>query len=180
MKNRLGFTLIELLISVTVLAVIISSGVNIFFRSLRDSSRSDLRKIIDERSRIMIVSLTRYLREAKLISLDGVSHSACVTAGMVVGTSLVAADIYGVESTLSLSAGKISSVAGSTTLILNPETAISVAQQPGGVPLFTWYCSLGVPDRLTTKFNLAAVGEGGAGTINSDYVFDLTLRNSGQ
>ncbi len=182
MKKLNGFTLIELVVSLAVLAFIISSGVNLFLRSLRDTSRSDLRKQVDERARVILGSLTRYFREAEIVSLSGQTRITCLaTPAGVIGSSLVASDFYGVNSTFSittvgLDSNRLASVSA-TTLVLNPETATEVIVIS---PLFTWYCSAGVPDRIKMQFQIKATGEEGTGTTTENYVLDLTLRNTGK
>lgn len=176
MKKIKGFTLIELVVSLAVLALIISSGVNLFFRSLRDTSRSDLRKQVDERARVVLGSLSRYFREAKIVSLNTQDRTACLGAGStgILGSSLVASDLYGVNSAFSIANDKL----GSNSAILNPETSIKLSVPSGS--LFTWYCSAGVPDRIKMQFRITAEGEEGTGTTFEDYVLDLTLRNTGK
>ncbi|MBI1871811.1 type II secretion system protein [Candidatus Collierbacteria bacterium] len=178
MKKLNGFTLIELVVSLAVLAFIISSGVNLFLRSLRDTSRSDLRKQVDERARVILGSLTRYFREAEIVSLSGQTRTTCLaTPAGITGSSLVASDFYGVNSTFSISNGQLAS-ASASTLILNPEASVTVSTTSN--PFFTWYCSAGVPDRIKMQFRITAVGEEGSGTTYEDYVLDLTLRNTGK
>lgn len=177
MKKINGFTLIELVVSLAVLALIVSSGVNLFFRSLRDTSKSDLRKQVDERARVILGSLTRYFREAEIVSLSGSTRTTCISSGSITGSSLVASDLYGNNSTFSISNAQLASTSAST-LILNPETSITISTV--STPLFSWYCSAGVPDRIKMQFRITAEGEEGTGTTYEDYVLDLTLRNTGK
>ncbi len=174
-NSRAGFTLIELMVSVAVMAIIISSGVNIFFRSLQNSSSSDLKRQVDTRSRVILDSLSRYLREARIVSLDGFSRTNCYKFGSLSGSSLVTNDIYSVPSTISLNGAVLASSSAFGTLNLNPESTISVVPIPPATSIFTWKCAAGRADNLEIQIRISA-----GGGVYNDFIENLTLRNTGQ
>ncbi|OGD71181.1 hypothetical protein A3A84_02295 [Candidatus Collierbacteria bacterium RIFCSPLOWO2_01_FULL_50_23] len=173
-----GFTLIELMVAVGIIAILAGTGAAIFSRSLRGTSQIEIRRTLDDRSRLITSGLGRFFREGVAISLDGQSRNACLTAGSLNGDSLVIEAIDELLSTISESGGQISSVSAET-VVINPE-GVTVIHKPGLGYYFSWYCSLGVPDRLVMQFNATSTSQQGDSIVNNDYIIEVTMRNSGQ
>lgn len=177
--GRQGFTLIELMVAIVVLAILSTAGVNIFYRSLRGSSQVELRRALDDRSRLIMSALGRYIREGRIVSLSGVDKNSCVASGQATGTSLVIRALDDLDSTISLTGGQISSSSAEGTVVMNPGTEYTISQADT-TPLFTWYCASGVADRVLVNFRGSSVSNEGDVTVTKDYSLDLILRNSGQ
>ena len=171
MDVRRGFTLIELVVSVGVMAVVISGGVNLFFRALRSSSAADSKRQIDSRSRVILGSLSRFLQETKISSLDGQDRSSCLTLGSLTGSDIVVTGLDGEQTTITLTAGKLAS----GSMILNPEDSVTVSTVPPLNNLFTWNCNGGVADQIEMQVRISTGAE-----VYSDFTLGLTLRNTGQ
>lgn len=173
-----GFTLIELMVGVAVLAILTTTGVAVFLGSLRGSSQVEIRRTLDNRARLLLNGLARFLREAKITSLSGTDRTACLTNGSATGDSLVVEGLDGLTTTLSVSSGMLSSVSAQT-VVLNPES-VTLDRKSGLTYYFTWYCAAGVPDRLVMEFEATSVGTEGDTSLSNDYILDVVLRNTGQ
>lgn len=177
--KRKGFTLIELMVSISVLALISAAGMGIFFRSIRDSSKSELTKSIDDRSRVIIASLTRYLREGQITNLDSYTRQDCLV-GVVTGTNLTVRGFDGLISQITLNSGQLASVSASGSQIYNPETGFTITNINASTPLFSWTCQAGVSDTITVSMKMLMNGDATTGTVSKDYIFNIILRNTGQ
>lgn len=181
-KNNLfrcgGFTFIELVVAVGVLGIMATAGVAVFSRSLRGSSQVEMRRTLDDRARLILDSLARFLREGRVMTLTGQGRTACLGSGSITGDSLVVRALDGLNTTFSISNGQLSSASG-TSVVLNP-TNVTVGRKSGLDYYFTWYCQYGIPDRLVMEFEATATGVEGESGISNDYILDLVMRNSGQ
>lgn len=179
MRKSKGFTLIELMVAIVILALLSATGVNIFYRSIRGTSQVELRKALDDRSRLIMAALGRFIREGKIVSLDGVSKESCVTDGETTGSSLVIRSLDNIETTLSLSDGQVSSASSLGTIVFNPDETYTV-DLVDATPFYTWYCANGVADRILINFRGNSISTEGDVTATKDYSVDVILRNSGQ
>jgi len=182
--QSIGFTLIELMIAVGVLAILTSTGAAIFSRTLRGSSDVELRRALDDRARVITRGLSRFFMEGKMVSLAlppgaAQDRSSCLAAGQITGNVAVIQAPDGLDTTLNVDTGIISSTSGVISVSLNPES-VTVNHKSGLGYYFTWYCSKGSPDRLTMTFNAASIGQQGEVGLGEDYVVDVIMRNSGQ
>lgn len=178
MRQR-GFTFIELLLAVGIIGLMATAGVNIFLRSLRGSSQIELRRTLDDRARLILDGMGRFFREGRVVSLDGQTRSTCQQVGSLTGDSLVVKSLDDLETTLSISAGLLSSASAATTVVINPES-VTLGYGTGLSYYFNWVCSSGVPDRLQMLFKAASIGTEGDAILTNDYDLAVILRNSGQ
>lgn len=176
--KKCGFTLVELMVAVGVIGILAATGVAIFLRALRGSSQTEIRQTLDGRARLITGSLSRFFYEGKIVTLDGQTKTACLISGQLNGNSLVVAGLDGLTSTISESGGQISSVSAQS-VVINPES-VTVDHKSGLGYYFSWYCGSGVPDRLMMQFTATSLGQQGDTSVTSDYVIDVTMRNSGQ
>lgn len=174
-----GFTLIELMISIVILAILSASGVNIFYRAIRGSSQLELRKTIDDKSRLVLSSVSRFVREGKVVSLNGSNKESCLPNGSATGNILIIRALDDISSTITVSGGTISSASALGTIVLNPDSNFTLTQADS-TPIFTWYCSGGVVDRLLFNFRANSISSEGEPTATKDYSVDMILRNTGQ
>lgn len=170
-----GFTLMELIVAVGIIGLLASAGSAIFFRSLRGSSQTEIRQTLDGRVRLVTSSLSRLFLEGKIISLDTMTRTDCLSVGSVSGSSLIMSGLDNLPSTISISDGLISS----DSAVINPES-VTVDYATGLAYYFVWYCGPGVPDRLVMKFSATYSGQQGDTGVSNDYDVDVTMRNSGQ
>lgn len=175
-----GFTLIELMVSIVILAILSAGGVNIFYRSIRGTSQLELRKTLDDKSRLILSSVSRFVREGKIVSLNGINKEACLPSGSTTGNILVLRALDDIVTTITISGGSISSSSAIGTIVLNPDLASYTVTQADTTPLFTWYCSGGVADRMLFNFRATSVSSDGEPSVIKDYAADMILRNTGQ
>ncbi len=173
-----GFTFIELLLAIVILAILATTGSAIFLHSLRGTSATELRRTLDDRARLILDSMGRFLREGQITGLAGQTRANCLAGGSVNGDVLSVKALDGLTTNFSVSAGMLSSISGQT-VVINPE-GVTIAYKAGIGYFFTWYCSGGVPDRIMMQFTATSTGLGGDTSINSDYVLDTVSRNSSQ
>lgn len=175
----------ELVVSVGILAILTTTGVVIFMRTLRAASQVEIRKTLDGRARLVLNGLARFLQEGVVVSLDGSGRSACLVngSGFWNGDSLVVAALDNLETTFSVDAsGRISSASAlplPKTVYLNSSDEATFSKM-SGFNYFTWYCKNGVPDRLRIRFRGTAVGQEGDSGVGNDYDLEVVMRNSGQ
>lgn len=181
MRLNRGYTLIELVVAVGILAVLTTTGVMIFMRTLRASSQVEIRKTLDGRAKLVLNSLARFLSEAEATELEGVGRFDCLSAGSLEGDTLKVMALDNIETSFSVSGGTLASIAAILvqTINLNEATEVSFGKA-GGVDYFTWYCLNGVPDRLRMRFKATAVGQEGDAGVSNDYDLEVVMRNSGQ
>ena len=178
MRN-IGFTLIELMVAIVILSILSAAGVNLFYRSLRGTSQLELRKSLDDRSRLILSVVGRFVREGKVISLDWVTKESCATVGNQTGSTMVIQALDNVNSTISISNGQMSSVSANGSIVINPDPSFTITTVDE-TPFFTWYCSSGVSDRVLFNFRANSIGDSGETTATKDYLTDMILRNTGQ
>jgi len=178
MKKK-GFTLIELMVAIVILTILSTAGVNIFYRSIRGTSQLELRKSLDDRSRLILSVVGRFIREGKVVSLDGVSKESCAVTGNQTGSSLVIQALDNLNSTISISAGVMSSASANGSIVINPDPSFTLTTVDE-TPFFTWFCSSGVSDRVLFSFRANSISESGETTASKDYLTDMILRNTGQ
>lgn len=178
MRKKTGFTLTELMVGVGVLAILATTGVAIFLRSLRGSSQVEIRRTLDGRARLILNGLARFLREAEAVALSGTTRATCLASGSATGDSLVVTALDGLTTTLSVSSGMLSS-ASAQTVVLNPES-VTLARKSGLGYYFIWYCQRGISDRVVMEFNATSIGQEGDTAVNNDYLLEVILRNTGQ
>lgn len=177
--RRRGFTFIELLLAVGIIGLLAAAGVNIFLRSLRGSSQIELRRTLDDRARLVLDGLGRFFHEGRVVSLDGQTRSTCLAGGSITGDSLVVKSLDNLETTFSVSTGRLSSASGTTTVVINPES-VTLEHWTGLAYYFNWVCSSGAPDRLRMLFKAASMGTEGDAILTNDYDLTVVMRNSGQ
>jgi len=170
-----GFTLMELIVAVGIIGILAATGAAIFFRSLRGSSQTEIRQTLDGRVRLITSSLSRFLLEGEIFSLDSVDRTSCLSSGQVSGDSLEVVGLDNLISTISVTNGVISSASAE----INPES-VTVEHQGVLGYYFIWYCGNGVPDRLVMKFSATYSGQQGDTGVSGDYDIEVTMRNSGQ
>ena len=170
-----GFTLMELIVAVGIIGILAATGAAIFFRSLRGSSQTEIRQTLDGRVRLITSSLSRFLLEGEIFSLDSVDRTSCLSSGQVSGDSLEVVGLDNLISTISVTNGVISSASAE----INPES-VTVEHQGVLGYYFIWYCGIGVPDRLVMKFSATYSGQQGDTGVSGDYDIEVTMRNSGQ
>lgn len=163
-----GFTLIELITVVSVLAVLITAGMSIFYRSLRGSSKVEVSKSLDTEVQHVINSMSRLIRESRMVSVDGNDRDVCFAQGSVSGSLLVVEDFGGHTTTYSLSGGRIAS---------NSAFLSSVGVNLSNL-LFTWKCKADSFDGLSVGFDASVLGDDGSTSANGSYDFNLLIRNS--
>ncbi len=174
-----GFTLMELIVAVGIIGILAATGAAIFFRSLRGSSQTEIRQTLDGRVRLITSSLSRFLLEGEIFSLDSTDRDNCLSSGQVSGNSLEVVGLDGLHSTISVDLnGWISSVSGQS-VVINPES-VTVGHKTGLGYYFIWYCGNGVPDRLVMRFAATYSGQQGDTGVSGDYDIEVTMRNSGQ
>lgn len=178
MRQR-GFTFIELLLAVGIIGLMTAAGVNIFLRSLRGSSQIELRRTLDDRARLILDGLGRFFHEGRVVSLDGQTRPTCQQVGSITGDSLVVKSLDDLETTFSVSAGLLSSVSATTTVVINPES-VTLEHWTGLAYYFNWVCSPGTPDRLQMLFKAVSAGTEGDANLTNDYDLTVVMRNSGQ
>lgn len=172
MKNILkGYTLIELVVTVALLAIVLTGGTAIFYRSFRSSGISDVQTTVNNSLRSLDEMLERTLRYGTVFGVGGKYRDDCLASAVgVSGNSLAVRDIFGGEATYTfLPNGTVSSNSG--VIISNSEITVTKLQ-------FTWYCRSGVNDKmnLLIEANSSAVtGENASSTLNKD----INLLNSG-
>ena len=174
-----GFTFTELLVAVGIIGLMATTGVNIFLRSLRGSSQIELRRTLDDRARLILDGMGRFLREGRVVSLGGQTRSSCLQAGSITGDTLAVKSLDDLTTTLSVSAGLLSSASATTTVVINPES-VTLEHQTGLAYYFNWVCSSGAPDRLQMLFKAASTGTEGDAILTNDYDLTVIMRNSGQ
>jgi len=167
-KKQKGFTLIELITVISVLALLVITGMTVFYRSLRGSSRIEVQKNLEIETQHVISSMSRLIREGEIVSVNGNDRDVCFQSGSLSGTVLVVEDSHGHSTTYSLSGGRISS--GSA--FLNTE-GVEVTDF-----LFVWSCGGGSFDNLNISFAASALGDDGSRGPSDEYSFDLLIRNS--
>ncbi len=169
-NRQAGFTLMEMLASVAVLMVLVVTAVGMFSRSLKSSAYVESQRLLDSSARSIIDSMTKYLRESKVVSLGPWTRLDC--PGTFSGTSLVVRGIDGALSNFSLSGTNIASNSSN----LNP-TSVEI-----GSFSTEWTCGSGQPDRLEINFSenvVTTYREGLDGSVRTkNYTFGTTLRNS--
>lgn len=168
-----GFTLMEMLASVTVLMVLAVTAVGMFSRSLRSSAYVESQRLLDGSAKTIIDSMSRYLRESRMVSLDGMDKEVCIISGSIAGSNLVVTGSDAVNSTFELQGDNIAS----NSSILNPES-VEISNF-----LVDWTCTQGTPDKLDIGFSArlssATNFEGIEDNLKlKDYSFGITLRNS--
>jgi len=168
----------ELIVAVGIIGILAATGAAIFFRSLRGSSQTEIRQTLDGRVRLITSSLSRFLLEGEIYSLDSTDRVNCLSTGQISGNSLEVVGLDNLTSVISESGGKISSVSG-VTVVINPES-VTVSHKTGLGYYFIWYCGRGVPDRLLMKFSATYLGQQGDTGVSGDYDIEVTMRNSGQ
>jgi len=178
MKKR-GFTLIELMVAIVILTILSTAGVNIFYRSIKGTSQLELRKALDDRARLILSIVGRFVREGRVMSLDGISKETCVQSGSQTGSSLVIKALDNIETTISIANGQMSSASANGTIVINPDPTFTLITSDE-TPYFTWYCSSGVSDRVLFSFRANSISESGETTASKDYLTDMILRNTGQ
>jgi prepilin-type N-terminal cleavage/methylation domain-containing protein len=167
-KRNLGFTLIELITVVSVLAILITAGMTIFYRALRGSSRVEVQKSLDTEAQHVINSMSRLIRESEIVFVDGSSRDICFSSQTVSGSSLTVADIDGNTTTYSLSNGRIAS---NSAFLSSVEVDLSHLS-------FEWKCKSNSFDSLNVGFDASVVGDDGSTSADGSYSFDLLIRNS--
>lgn len=178
MKNIFtGYTLIELIVTVSLLAMILTGGTAIFYRSFRSSSISDVQTVVNNGLRSLDEMLEGTLRYGTVIRVTGDSgdkyRADCLESGEtgVVGDTLVVNDSLGESATYTFLSddGTVSSNSG--VIISNPEITVINLQ-------FTWYCRSGVNDKMNLLIEAtssAKTGEEATGILSKD----INLYNSG-
>jgi type II secretory pathway pseudopilin PulG len=175
LNYEVGFTLMEMLASVAVLMVLTVTAVSMFSRSLKSSTYVESQRLVDSSAKTVIDAMSRYLREAKITTLNTSDKVTCLTTGSIVGGSpavLVMEGLDGYPSTFTLSGGGIAS--NSSRLTPESVTVTNFA--------INWICGYGQPDRLDVSFTARVGGtnyEGvDTGSADRNYSFGVTLRNS--
>lgn len=166
-----GYTLIELIITVTLLAIVLTGGTAIFFKSFRSSSVSDVQTEVDSGLRALDEMLERSLLYGTVVRVDNYYRAECLaSANGVSGNSLGVRDLYGGEAIYTfLVDGTVSSNSG--IIISNSEIVVTNLK-------FTWYCRSGVNDKMNLLIEATSNlvnGETTSSTLNKD----INLLNSG-
>lgn len=178
MKNAfIGYTLIELIVTVALLAIVLTGGTAIFYRSFRSSSTSDVQTMVNNGLRSLDEMMERTLRYGVVNRVTGDGgdkyRSDCLENGEtgVVGDTLVVKDALGGSATYSFLSddGTVSSNSG--VIISNPEITVTKLQ-------FTWICRSGVNDKMNLLIEATSsltTGEEAGSTLEKD----INLLNSG-
>lgn len=177
--RKKGFSLIELMVSIVILTILSAAGVNIFYRSIRGTSQLELRKSLDDRSRLILSVVGRFVRESRVVSLDGVLKENCVSNGSQTGSTLVLKALDNIDTALSITNGLMSSVSANGSIVINPDPTFTLTTVDA-TPFFTWYCNSGISDRILFNFRANSISDSGEPTATKDYSTDLILRNTGQ
>ncbi len=176
--DRRGFTFIELLLAVGIIGLMAMAGVGLFLRSLRGSSQIELRRTLDDRARLILDGMGRFLREGSAVSLDGQTRTACLQVGNITGENLMVRGLDDLDSTFSIGDGLLSSVSAQT-VIMNPES-VTLEHSTGASYYFSWTCSSGAPDRMQMLFKAVSTNPEGEANLTNDYDLVVVMRNSGQ
>lgn len=172
-----GFTFIELLLAVGIIGLIATAGVNIFLRSLRGTSQIELRRTLDDRARLVLDGMGRFLREGRVVTLDGQTRATCIQVSNITGDTLVVKSLDDLDTSFSITNGLLSS-ASAQTVVINPES-VTLEHSTGLAYYFSWTCSSGTPDRVQMLFKAISAGAGEA-SLSNDYDLTIVMRNSGQ
>lgn len=165
-----GYTLIELIITVTLLAIVLTGGTAIFFKSFRSSSVSDVQTEVYSGLKTLAEMLERSLLYGTVVRVDNYFRADCLASvNGVSGSSIGVRDIYGGEAIYTLANGEVSSNSG--IIISNSEIEVTNLK-------FTWYCRSGVNDKMNLLIEATSNlvnGESASSTLNKD----INLLNSG-
>jgi len=173
LKLNGGFTLMELLVVVAVMGILITAGTQIFYRSIRGSSRVELSKTFDAGAEHIVNTLNRSLSEVSILTVGTFDRNNCLAAGTggVTDSSMIVRDLNGNSISYSLSGDVFKS--GSFDLNNSGDFEVSNLN-------FTWYCGEAVMDRVKIDFVGTARGNDNESVVVKDFSFEVLLRNTGE
>lgn len=163
-----GFTLIELITVISVLALLVITGMTVFYRSLRGSSRVEVQKTLDSEVQHITRNMSRLIREGVVVAVGGSDRDVCFANGGLTGASLVVEDAAGYQTTYRLDNNKIASNAA----FLSTSNVVVESLN------FDWECGSGTFDNLQVSFAASVLGDDGTTGSEGEFVFDLLIRNS--
>lgn len=171
MKRKFkGYTLVELVMVVSLLAIVLTAGTSIFYRSFQSSGVSDIQTTLGNSLRSLDRMFERTLRFGKVVRVGDNYRENCLSAEEdgVSGNTLGVLDLSGGNVLYSFANGEVSS---NSAVISNPDITVTEL-------VFTWYCKSGINDKmkLHIKANLTGLaGEAVSFEINKV----INLLNSG-
>lgn len=174
LKNK-AYTLIELVMAVSLLAIVLTGGTAIFYKSFRSSGISDIQTSLNTNLRVLDTMIESTLRYGIVNRISTTSEdyfrNECLLSGSngVTGDIMVVKDLSGGVAVYSLFDGVVSSNSGEP--ISNPEINVTKLE-------FTWYCRSGVNDKMKLVIEAETTGKTGDLTRGS-FVKDINLLNSG-
>lgn len=167
-----GYTLIELIITVTLLAIVLTGGTAIFFKSFRSSSISDVQTVVNNGLKSLDEMIERSLLYGTVIRVgDNNFRAECLASAIgISGNTLGVRDLYGGEAIYTFDPINYK-VSSNSAIISNSDIKVTKLK-------FTWYCRSGVNDKMNILIEAtssATIGEGASGILNKD----IFLLNSG-
>lgn len=172
-----GYTLIEVAIAVMLLAIILLGGTTLFFQNLRSSGLSDVDLNLTSSLGQTMAAIERDTRFSQVVNINSGTRTECVAAGAsgYSGATLTIKDLQGLETTYSLSTGRIASVAAQT----NKTSLISSGDITVTRLNFVWYCQSGLNDKLKVEIDATSTVLGSGIEVTRNLSSEIDLLNSG-
>lgn len=161
LKTESGFTLMELLIVISITALIVTTIMGLFFRSLRSGAKTETIVKVEENAQYVTAVLERFIRNAKEVS--SVGGLPCPNTG----SSLTVLSWDGGSTTFSLSGGRIASNS-------SPISASVVTIQN---LVFECIRTEGTPDQVAIDFDITRSDVGSGFTTATHVETKVGLRN---
>ncbi len=165
MKN--GFTLLEMMVAISIMAILISGGTLILFKTLgsRGYNQADL-NINTAGSQIM-ESIEQSIKYSNAEAVGANDREDCAAAGVsgVTASTLSVSDSWG-TSVYSLVG---TSIASNSATISSSEVEVTNLE-------FVWTCVSGAGDKVKISFRL---NDTSATTLARDFLREINMYNSG-
>jgi len=170
-----GYTLIELVVALALLMLILFGGTALFTQNLRSEGLTEVDMSLNSSLRSILDELERVVRFGKIISVDEVDRTKCLTYGTngYSGSTVRVENLQSIASDYDLLDGKISSISSQT----EERVAISPSSIVINSFVITWFCQSGINDKINLEINASSTALGSGIAITKTVSRGIVLLN---